>query len=81
MDIDTITKGKYSLRHFGSWTKDTNSKLFPIRTIDFSNPKEKKMHDDLVAMVDKMLKLQKKYHSTRLEHDKKLFKTQINLLE
>ena len=28
-----------------------------------------------------MLKLQKKFHSTRLEHDKKLFKTQIDLLD
>jgi len=39
------------------------------------------MHDDLVAMVDKMLKLQKKYNSTRLEHDKKLYKTQIDHLD
>ncbi len=81
MDIDTITKGKYSLRHCGSGKKDTNSKLLPIREIYFCNPKEKKMHDKLVAMVDKMLKLQRKYHSTRLEHDKKLYKTQIDLLD
>jgi len=81
MDIGIIIKSKYSLRHFGSWTKDTNSKLFPIYTIDFSNPKERKMHDDVVAMVDKMLKLQKKYHSTQLEHDKKLYKTQLDLLD
>jgi len=39
------------------------------------------MHDDLVAMVDKMLKLQKEYHSTRLEQDKKLYKTQIDLVD
>jgi len=32
-------------------------------------------------MVDKMLKLQKKYHSVRLEQDKKLYKTQIDLLD
>jgi len=55
--------------------------LFPIHSIDISNPKEKKMHDDLVAMVDKMLKLQEKYHSVRLEQDKKLYKTQIDLLD
>ena len=55
--------------------------LFPIHSIDSSNPKEKKMHDDLVAMVDRMLKLQKKYHTARLEQDKKLFKTQIELLD
>jgi len=32
-------------------------------------------------MVDKMLKSQKKYHSARLEQDKKLYKTQIDLLD
>ncbi len=53
----------------------------PIHTIDFSNPHEKKMHDDLVAMVEQMLELQKKYHSARLEQDKKLYKTQIDLLD
>ena len=33
---------------------------FPIRRIDFDNPVEKKMHDDLVALVDKMLELNKR---------------------
>ena len=63
--------------------RDGGCKLvnFPICAIDFSNPKEKKIHDDLATMVETMLKLQKKYHSTRLEHDKKLFKTQIDLLD
>ncbi|MBA7507537.1 hypothetical protein ES706_06256 [subsurface metagenome] len=32
----------------------------PIRCIDFDNPTEKKMHDDLVALVDKMLELNKR---------------------
>lgn len=31
----------------------------PTRKINFSNPKEKKMHDDLVKLVDKMLDLNK----------------------
>jgi hypothetical protein len=39
------------------------------------------MHDDLVVMVDKMLKLQEKYHSARLAQDKKLYKTQIDHLD
>lgn len=56
-------------------------KSFPIPQLDISITKNKKIHDDLVAMVDKMLKLQKKYHSTRLEHDKKLYKSQIDLLD
>ncbi len=33
---------------------------FPIRRIDFDNPAEKKMHDDLVALGDKMLELNKR---------------------
>jgi type I restriction-modification system DNA methylase subunit len=32
----------------------------PIHRINFSNPAEKKMHDDLIALVDKMLELNKR---------------------
>jgi len=32
----------------------------PIRRIDFDNPTEKKMHDDLVGLVSKMLELNKR---------------------
>ncbi len=32
----------------------------PIRSIDFNNPVEKKMHDDLVALVERMLELNKR---------------------
>src|SRR5207244_4959345 len=31
----------------------------PIRTIDFSDPREKALHDELVALVDQMLEVQK----------------------
>ena len=34
--------------------------ILPIRTIDFNNPKEKEMHDKLVALVDRMLELNSK---------------------
>ncbi len=78
----------YYFAKFGEKSKKTFPHLrqtavlqLPIRTIDFSNPKEKKMHDDLVAMVEQMLALQKKYHSARLEQDKKLYKTQIDILD
>lgn len=33
---------------------------FPLPPIDFANPKEKKLHDGLVALVDRMLELNKK---------------------
>jgi len=35
-------------------------KKLPIRHIDFDNPADKKIHDDLVALVEKMLKLNKR---------------------
>jgi type I restriction-modification system DNA methylase subunit len=44
---------------FFSYARRYIEKL-PIHRIDFNNPAEKKMHDDLVAQVDKMLKLNKR---------------------
>lgn len=38
-------------------------KKLPIHSIDFNNPAEKKMHDDLVALVDRMLELNKRLAS------------------
>jgi len=40
----------------------------PIRRIDFNNPAEKKMHDDLVALADKMLELNKRLAPIRDKH-------------
>lgn len=40
-------------------------KDFPIRTIDLSNSSEKKIHDDLVALVDVMLDLNKKLQAAK----------------
>jgi hypothetical protein len=53
----------------------------PIRTIDFTNPDEKAQHDKLVALVDNMLELQKKYHEARMERDKELFERQIKIVD
>jgi len=36
----------------------------PIRRIDFDNPEEKKTHDDLVALVERMLELNKRLERT-----------------
>lgn len=72
---------KKLLKYNNEGQQECKLRFIPYSIIDFSNPKEKKMHDDLVPMVDKMLKLQKKYHSIRLEQDKKLYKTQIDLLD
>jgi hypothetical protein len=56
-------------------------KQLPIRTIDFSNPEEKAQHDKLVALVENMLELQKKYHDTRMEIDKGLYERQIKIVD
>ena len=55
--------------------------LYPIRTIDFSIPAEKAQHDKLVALVDNMLKLQKKHHGARMERDKELYEWQIKIVD
>jgi type I restriction-modification system DNA methylase subunit len=64
-----------------SQMKITYLKKLPIRTIDFSNPTEKALHDKLVALVENMLELQKKYHETRLERDKELYERQIRIID
>ena len=56
-------------------------KDFPIRTIDFTNPDERAQHDKLVALVDTMLELQKKYHEARMEPDKELYERQIKTVD
>ena len=53
----------------------------PIRTIDFHNPTEKAQHDQLVALVDNMLELQKKYREARMEIDKGLYERQIKIID
>jgi len=56
-------EGKHEnyLRFFGQYLEG-----FPVRTIDFTKPEEKKMHDDLVALVDKMLELHKQLEPANL---------------
>jgi len=56
-------------------------KNLPIRTIDFSNQTEKAQHDKLVALVDNMLELLKKYHETRMDRDKELYERQIKVVD
>ncbi len=45
------------------------------------NPIEKAQHDKLVALVDNMLELQKKYHDARMERDKELYERQIKIVD
>jgi uncharacterized coiled-coil protein SlyX len=50
---------------------------FHIRTIDFNNPAEKKMHDDLVSLVEKMLELNKQLQKTHFDSEKESIERQI----
>jgi hypothetical protein len=38
-------------------------------------------HDKLVALVDNMLELQKKYHDARMERDKELYERQMKIVD
>ncbi|MGA2297098.1 MAG: N-6 DNA methylase [FCB group bacterium] len=58
-------------------------KNIPIRTIDFSNKKEKAQHDRMVSLVEQMLDAQKEGHSGKniTEKDKQLAQQRINILD
>lgn len=55
--ISTVMRGGY-FRYFSQYLEQ-----LPIRTIDFSVPEEKKMHDEIVELVDRMLDLHKRLDS------------------
>jgi len=57
--------------------KATVIKNLPIRTIDFTNPAEKKMHDDLVSLVEKMLELNKQLQKAHFDSEKEPIERQI----
>ena len=44
----------------------------PIRRIDFDNPQDVRMHDDLVALVERMLDLHKRLKDAKGEEEKNL---------
>ncbi len=53
----------------------------PIHKIDFSNPTHVAQHDKLVALVESMLELKRKYHEARMEQDKELYERQIKMVD
>ena len=53
----------------GMHASPSNVRRLPIRRIDFANPAEKSAHDDVVQLVEKMLRLQKERQSVRREDD------------
>jgi len=53
----------------------------PIRTINFDDPEEVAKHDKLVALVENMFELQKKYHDAKMERDKELYERQMKMVD
>jgi hypothetical protein len=68
------------LQHYRRFNANNLNEI-PIRTIDFTNPAEKAQHDKLLALVESMLELQKKYHETRMDLDKELYERQIKIVD
>ena len=67
----------------GAFTKVRTNQLarLPIPIINFDDPEDVAQHDKLVALVESMLELQKKYHETRMERDKELYERQIKIVD
>lgn len=63
----------------GGWITCTKQYFgeLPIRTVDFTKPAEKQMHDDLVALVDKMLALHKQFNKVSFDSEKEPIQRQI----
>ncbi|MGA2781367.1 MAG: TaqI-like C-terminal specificity domain-containing protein [Smithella sp.] len=56
-------------------------KRFPVRTIDFSISNEKKMHDNIVQLVEQMLVLNKQLTEAKTGHEQTLLQRQIDLTD
>lgn len=51
--------------------------VFPIRTIDFSDPADVARHDSMVALVENMLDLHRRLAESKTGHEKTLLSRQI----
>ena len=61
--------------------KVINLKKLPIRIIDFSNPKDTESHDQLVQLVKKVIKLNKKMNESNTNHEKITLQRHIDVLD
>jgi hypothetical protein len=50
----------------------------PIRTIDFNKPAEKKIHENMVQLVEQMLTLHKQLPEAKTSHEQTLIQRQID---
>ena len=53
----------------------------PIRPIDFNNPSEKTIHDNLVTLVDRMLELHKKKSSLPPSAEREKIEREITIMD
>ncbi|MCK5022052.1 MAG: Eco57I restriction-modification methylase domain-containing protein [Candidatus Pacebacteria bacterium] len=53
----------------------------PIKTIDFSNTKEKNTHDKIVRFVADLIELNKKLHSSKLRRNQETISRQIDAIQ
>jgi hypothetical protein len=61
------------LRFFGQYLSD-----FPIRTIDFTSPADVTRHDQVVALVERMLDLHRKLAAEAVPHARTVLQRQID---
>jgi hypothetical protein len=60
--------GETYLRFFGQYLEG-----FPVRTINFDDPKEKAAHDKIVELVEKMIEAKKSLAAARTDRDKEFY--------
>ena len=53
----------------------------PIRTIDFTSPTDKTMHDEMVRLVDQMLTLHRQFAASGTDREKSGLQLQIAALD
>ncbi|MDD3070678.1 MAG: hypothetical protein PHX88_05730, partial [Methanoculleus horonobensis] len=51
---------------------------FPIRTIDSANPADVARHDQIVALVEKMLDLNRRLAAAKVSHEKEVLAGMID---
>ncbi|EKP13469.1 Eco57I restriction-modification methylase domain-containing protein [Leptospira borgpetersenii] len=54
---------------------------FPIHQIDLKNLKEKKVHDQLISLVDQMLETQEKIQKSATENDQSLYQRKAQIVD
>jgi predicted type IV restriction endonuclease len=73
--ISTTLRGGF-FRYFTQYVE-----RLPIRTIDFDDPADVARHDRMVALVERMLDLHRRFAAAKLAHEKHLLQQQIDVTD